>query len=191
MAKCTICNSRKGKRKCKIDETFICSLCCGQSRNPGKCNGCSFYKDASQNRNYRKVPFYATQIMSNSMDLQCISNVIESTLCAFEFESEDPFTDKTATRLIELYFDKYHFKDSELSFDNSALKVKFDKMLKIFEQEYPDTPEERFLKILASVYRSIQRRTNGGSEYLQFVQKYVGARVESGVRILPRENFDK
>ena len=191
MAKCSICNSRKGKRKCQVNETFICSLCCGQSRNPDQCNGCSFYKDASHSRNYRKVPFYEIELMSGSMELQDIPNVIESTLCAFEFESEELFTDKTAVRLIEFFFDKYHFKDSQLAFDNFALKVKFDEMVQIFEKELSDTPEDQVLQVLASVYRSIQRRTNGGREYLQFAQQHVGARVGSGVRVLPRENFDK
>ena len=38
MAKCLICNSRKGKRKCKAKNGFICSLCCGKNR--GSLQGC-------------------------------------------------------------------------------------------------------------------------------------------------------
>lgn len=191
MAKCSICNSRKGKRKCRADETFICSLCCGQSRNHDKCNGCSFYKDAAHSRNYRKVPFYEILQMSDSLELQDISNAIESTLCALELESEESFTDKIAARLIELYLDKYHFKDPKLTFNNNAIEVQFYKMSKIFEQELLNIQEDQFLKVLASVYRSIQRRTNGGKEYLRFAQQYVGVRVESGMRVLPREYLEK
>ena len=113
MAKCSICNSRKGKRKCKIDETFICSLCCGQTRNIAKCEGCSFFKNANQSRNYRKVPFYEINQMSDSMELQDISNTIESILCGFELKCEELFNDKTAIGLLELFFDKYYFKDLE------------------------------------------------------------------------------
>jgi hypothetical protein len=34
------------------------------------------------------------------------------------------------------------------------------------------------------IYRSIQRRTSGGREYLTFAQQYVGARVGPGARVL-------
>lgn len=129
--------------------------------------------------------------MSDSMELQSISNVIESTLCTLKFQSEEPFTDKTATRLIELFWDKYHFKDSELSFDNEKLKITFNKMLRLYEQDFSETPNEQLIKVLAAVYRSIQRRTNGGIEYLQFAQQYVGLRVENGVRTLTSDHFDE
>ncbi len=137
MAKCTICKSKKGKRRCKADNTFICSLCCGQSRNPDKCNGCSFYKDPSLQRNYRKVPFYETYQMSGSMELEDISNVIESTLCSFEFENEELFQDNDAIELLELFFNKYHFKDLELKFKNSVQKSQFQKIIQACEQDLP------------------------------------------------------
>ena len=184
MAKCSICNSRKGKRKCMADNTFVCSLCCGQTRNPDKCTGCSFYKGVSHNRNYRKVPFYRMQQMSDSMELQDIANVIESILCRFDIEDENEFTDKIALQLLELAFDKYYFKDSELAINNSALKIQFERMLQIIEQDLTDISKEQLIKVMASIYRSIQRRTNGGREYLTFVQQYVGARIGLGVRVL-------
>jgi hypothetical protein len=123
--------------------------------------------------------------MSDSMELQDISNVVESILCGFDTETENDFTDKTALQLLELAFDKYHFKDSELKFSNSKLKILFERMSQIIEQELVDTPKEQLIKVLASIYRSIQRRTNGGREYLTFVQQYVGARVGPGVRVIP------
>jgi hypothetical protein len=185
MAKCSICNSRKGKRKCMADDSFVCSLCCGQSRNPDKCTGCSFYKGVSHSRNYRKVPFYGIQQMFDSMELQDIPNVVESILCGFDIEGENKFTDKTALQLLELAFDKYHFKDSELAVGNSTLKIQFERMSQIIEQDLSDTPKEQLIKVMASIYRSIQRRTNGGREYLTFAQQYVGARVGPGARVLP------
>lgn len=186
MAKCSICNSRKGKRKCMTDNFFVCSLCCGQSRNPDKCTGCSFYKNVSHNRNYRKVPFYGIQQMSNSMELQDISNVLESIICGFDIEKENEFTDKTASQLLELAFDKYHFQDSELSISSDELKIQFERMSQIIEQDLSDTPKDRLIKVMASIHRSIQRRTSGGREYLAFAQQYVGARVGPGARVLPR-----
>ncbi len=184
MAKCSICNSRKGKRKCKTDETFICSLCCGQTRNIAKCEGCSFFKNAKQSRSYRKVPFYGTNQMSDSMELQDISNTIESTFCGLELKYEELFNDKTAIGLLELFFDKYYFKDLMLNLGATAQKEQFNEMVEILEQDLSSTPEEQRIKVMASIYRSIQRRTNGGREYLQFAQQYVGARVAPGARML-------
>ncbi len=167
------------------DATFICSLCCGQSRTAAQCSGCSFYKDDSKNRNYRKVPFFEIQEMSNSFELQGISNVIESVLCALNIESEE-FTDQSAAKLLEISFDKYHFKDSELTFSNVVQKDWLDRISQAIEQDFQNVPGEQLIRVLATVYRSIQRRTNGGSEYLQFAQQYVGARVGPGAGVLPR-----
>jgi hypothetical protein len=183
MAKCSVCNSRKGKRQCVANSTFICSLCCGQSRTQDKCTGCSFYKDVSSNRNYRKVPFFEIQEMSNSAELQDISNVVESVFVAFDLESEE-FIDKTAEKLLELAFDKYHFHDSVLPFSNVEQRDWFERMSRAIEQDLSNTTEELLTKVLASIYRSIQRRTGGGREYLQFTKQYVGARIGSGARII-------
>ena len=184
MAKCTICKSKKGKRKCQIDGTFICSLCCGQKRNAIECAGCSFFKDISLSRNYRKVPFCGTEHMANSMELQDIANVIESTLCSFDLKNEATFTDKTALTLLELLFDHYHFHDAELNFENPMLKAYFDELLQIIKQDLQNVLEEQLVKVLGAIYRSSQRRTNGGKEYLQFTQQYVGVRLGRGGRII-------
>lgn len=166
-------------------DSFICSLCCGQFRDPDKCTGCSFYKGDSHDRNYRKVPYYAIHQLSDSMRLQDVSNVVESILCGFDTETENDFTDKTALQLLELAFDKYHFNESELKFSNSNLKTLFEKMAQIIEQDLADTPKDQLIKVMASIYRSIQRRTNGGREYLNFVRQYVGPRVGPSTRIMP------
>lgn len=185
MAKCLICNSRKGKRKCIADSTFICSLCCGQSRKADKCVGCSFYKDLSSNRNYRKVPFFEIHEMSKAHELQDISNVVESVLVTFSLETEE-FTDRNAEILLEFAFEKYHFKELELNFSNVVQKHWLERMSQIIEQDLSNIPKEQLIKVLASIYRSIQRRTNGGREYLKFTQQYVGARTGNGARILTR-----
>lgn len=43
MAKCPICGSRKGKRKCLVKAGPICTLCCGETREEETCRGCPFY----------------------------------------------------------------------------------------------------------------------------------------------------
>ena len=185
MAKCAICKSRKGKRKCKINDSFICSLCCGQSRNQEKCAGCSFYKNPALCRNYRKVPFYEIAQMSESLNLENISEVIESTLCSMAAGNSESFQDSDAIKLIELYFDKYYFKDDKLHFVDVEQEHNFHKIIEVCEQNLPSTPQEELIKVMAAVYRSIQRRTNGNREYLRFAQRYVGTGAASDTRIIP------
>jgi hypothetical protein len=122
--------------------------------------------------------------MSASIELEDISHVIESILCKLEFESEEHFTDITASKLIEIYFDKFHFKDSDINFSNATQRDQFNQILQVVKQDLPNVQEEQLVKVMAAVYRSIQRRTNGGREYLQFAQQYVGARVTQGARII-------
>ena len=55
MGKCTICNSRKGKRNCLITLTFICSACCGKSRKDGQCKQCSFYQSPRSECKFNKL----------------------------------------------------------------------------------------------------------------------------------------
>jgi hypothetical protein len=185
MAKCSICHSRKGKRKCIADDTFACSICCGQSRTAKKCTGCSYYKEVLEKRNYRKIPFFSTQRMSDSSKLQDIANVIESSLCKFATEDENEFTDKQALQLLESLFDKFHFGDTEIRIEDYSSKTRFEKMCQIIQSDLSDASQEELIKVLAAVYRSIQRRTRGGKEYLSFIQQYVGVRVGPGMRALP------
>lgn len=185
MAKCPICNSRKGKRKCLAHDSFVCSLCCGENRTSENCSGCSYYKKASEIRNYRKIPFYSTQQMSDSMELQNVANTIESILCLFDAESETGFTDRSSQRLLELILDHYHFKDSSLSISDPSLKNQCERMFQMIENDLPETSHDTRVRVLGSVYRSLQRRTKGGREYLDFIQQYVGPRVGPGARAMP------
>lgn len=173
MAKCLICNSRKGKRKCKAVDALVCSLCCGQARDADKCKDCSFFKDASHGRNYGKVPYYGTQKMADSIALQDTANIIEQQLCALDNETENNLTDKTALQLLELAFDKYHFNDSEMVCSDPVLESLFKKMSQLIENDLADTPREQLIKVMAAIYRSVLRRTNGDREYFSFIQQYL------------------
>lgn len=174
MAKCTICNSRKGKRKCKVTGTFICSLCCGQSRTESKCDGCSFFKSAASSRNYRSVPFYSTQEMADNPDLESIANVVELSLCQIWESDRQHVDDRTAVRLIELMIDQFHFNDEKSRTDTSVLEEGFRFFSQNIGNNLSHIPPEQLVKVLAAVYRSIQRRTVGGTSYLQFVSQFTG-----------------
>ena len=47
-SKCSLCNSRKAKRKCSKHESMICPLCCVSIRHEDFCSKCSYFK-AAQN----------------------------------------------------------------------------------------------------------------------------------------------
>ena len=174
MAKCTICTSRKGKRKCKVTGTFICSLCCGESRTEEKCNGCSFFKSAAATRNYRSVPYFTTQEMADNLELESISEVIESTLCQVWANAPQKVDDRTAARLVELMIDKYHFNDDVPLADSPVLEEGFRLFLQNTGKPFSQIHPEQVVKVLAAVHRSIQRRTIGGASYLQFVSQFTG-----------------
>lgn len=55
MAKCTICLSRKGKRKCLVTHTFICNLCCGQIWKEHTCSSCSYFNQTHYAKSGRKI----------------------------------------------------------------------------------------------------------------------------------------
>lgn len=44
MAKCLVCNSQKGKRQCIWKKGFICSPCCGITREQEFCTDCPYYQ---------------------------------------------------------------------------------------------------------------------------------------------------
>ena len=174
MAKCTVCNSRKGKRKCKATETFICTPCCGEFREQEKCDGCSFFRPASASRNYRSVPYYSTQEMADSLELENISGAIETALCQVWAADGENVNDRTAVRLVELMLDKYHFNDGEPRIDDPVVAAGQQLFSRTIREELSRVPAEKLVKVLTAVYRSIQRRTIGGNSYLKFVSQFTG-----------------
>ncbi len=175
MAKCPICNSRKGKRKCLAQEGFICSLCCGEMRSSENCNGCSYFKGTSSTRNYRKVPYYTLSQMSDDPLLQDQTNVIESALCQFDDETDGDINDKTAAKILALLLDRYHFKDenpvstSEQEEDGSML---VDRAIK---EDLSSLQPDKLSKLLATVYRSMDRHSGYERDYIDFIHAFVGS----------------
>jgi len=172
MAKCTVCDSRKGKRKCNITGTFICSLCCGETREQEKCEGCSFVSPVLASRNYRSVPYFSTEEMAKSPELEGIAENIETLLCMVWAADGENVNDRTAARLVEMMIDRYHFKDIEQLIMEPTLASGYQLLFQAVSKELKHVPAEKLVKVLAAVYRAIQRRTNGGSSYLEFVSHF-------------------
>ena len=185
MAKCPICNSRKAKRKCTAEDSFICSLCCGVTRSIEKCDGCSFYKGPLSHRNYRKAPHFPVKWMANDFNLQDNANVIESAICQFDVEVNYIIDDNIVLRVTELLLNKYHFNDKEIEFANELEESGFNLIDEAIQQEMSNLLPEDLSKIIGTIYLSIRRHTNGKREYIEFIKKHVGVRIGKGIRAIP------
>ena len=177
MAKCIICQTRKGKRKCRVTETFICSQCCGTSRDQEKCEGCHYAGNSTVGRNYKRVPYYPVAEMSKDADLEMISRVIENSLCRVWKENEN-VNDTIASRLIEMQLDRVHFHDQEPKIDDPVLQAGHKVLTNAVQRGLDQVSEEKLVRVLAAVYRSIQRRNVGGCTYLQFIRSVNGMALD-------------
>ncbi len=182
MAKCPICNSRKGKRKCLVTDSFVCSLCCGNTRTEEACSECKFYQKPK--RKYNEVPAYSVSEMDGNIELESYGNSIEGALCAYDKENEKKLSDHDAIRIIELLIDIYHFKD-QCSKEESPLVLNGVKHLESsVNEDLNDVSNEVVVKILGVIRFVAIRRTKTGREYMNIIHQYVGQRIASGIRVL-------
>jgi hypothetical protein len=182
MAKCPICDSRKGKRQCLIADSPVCSLCCGNIRNPALCLGCRFYQKPK--RRYNDVPAYSVTEMSGSMELEDYGNAIEGALCAYDRENENKLRDSDAIRIIELLIDIYHYGDQKLDTDSRVVANGVKYVEEAIRKDLQDVSDEVIVKILAVIRFVAKRRTKIGREYMNIIHQYVGQRIDTDVRIL-------
>ena len=117
--------------------------------------------------------------MADFPELEGISDVIETALCRVWATGGGQVNDRTASRLVELMLDKYHFNDGESQIDDSVLAAGHQLFSRTISEELSRVPAEKLVKVLAAVYRSIQRRTIGGSSYLEFVSRFTGVGYEN------------
>jgi|WetSurMetagenome_2_1015567.scaffolds.fasta_scaffold38313_2 hypothetical protein len=184
MAKCAMCGSRKGQRQCRLGNGLVCSLCCGLNRQAEKCAGCVFYKDPKTiTRNYKDVPRFSTQAMNDDMDLQSIANSIESTLCLWDQSCNGTLKDDAAIKVLQSLLDLYHFKET-VEIAEEPVKTGYQMVLDAIRNDLSDIPEETIIKILSVVHFVAQRRAQGGRDYFDVINNYVGVRAAPGMRIL-------
>ncbi len=182
MAKCPICNSKKGKRKCPVQDGLICTLCCGTTRTEEVCSECGFYKKPK--RKYNEVPAYSVSEMDGNMELESYGNSIEGALCAYDIEIGGKLNDRDAIRIIELLIDKYHFQDQQMDQEHQIIVDGVSYVEKSIEEDLQDIGSEEIVKVLGVIRFVARRRTKIGREYMEIVHQYVGPRTAPGVRIL-------
>ncbi len=172
MAKCVICNSRKGKRKCLIADGLICSLCCGKTRNAEACSECVFYQKPK--RKYSEVPAYSVSEMNGSMELESYGNTIEGALCAYDIEQDRKLKDSDAIRIIELLIDKYYYKDQQMDMEHQLIVNGVNYVEKTIKEDLKNIDNLRIVKILSVIRFVARRRTKIGREYMTIIHQYVG-----------------
>ncbi|MCK4764958.1 MAG: hypothetical protein KAW12_22355 [Candidatus Aminicenantes bacterium] len=181
MAKCAICNSRKGKRQCPVVNAAVCSLCCGENREKEKCADCSYYNEAKPARKYNDIPRFSTQTMEDRTDLQQHSDVIEGTLCAFDLKEE--IDDPTLLRILECLLDDYYFKSPPSRDTKDKIGKGYIRVKDAVDKELADIDEETLVKLLGVIYFVAKRRSRGGREHINLLHNYVGAQVEPGLHV--------
>lgn len=182
MAKCPICNSRKGKRKCLISEGLICSQCCGHTRSEDACSGCAFYQKPK--RKYNTVPAYSVSEMNGNMELEAYGNSIEGALCAYDAKNDKSLKDGEAIRIIELLIDKYHFQDQQLNQEDEIIVNGVNYVDESIIEDLKDLTNDKLVKVLGVIWFVAKRRTRLGREYMDVIHQYVGQRIGSGIRVL-------
>jgi len=182
MAKCPLCNSRKGKRQCLIADSMICSVCCGNTRTAEKCSGCVFYQ--APQRKYSAVPAYSVSDMDGNIELASYGNSIEGALCTYDIENGKSLTDREAIRIIELLIDKYHFQDLHTDQEPQIIGKGVEYVDKSIEEDLKNVDNDEIVKVLGVIRFVATRRTKIGREYMTVIHRYVGQRVGSGIRLL-------
>ena len=182
MAKCPICSSRKGKRKCLLEDSFICSMCCGNTRKEDLCSECAFFQKPK--RNYNEVPAYTVSDMDGNPELESCGNSIEGALCAFDNDNNGLLKDRDAIRIVELLIDKYHFLDGEIEAKENLIIDGFQFIVRSISEDLDDLDKEEIVKVLGVIRFVAKRRTKIGREYMNIIHQYVGLRVAPGVRLL-------
>lgn len=182
MAKCPICNSRKGKRKCLIATGLICSKCCGNTRTKEVCFECIYYQKPK--RKYNEVPAYSVSEMDGNTELESYGNFIEGALCAYDIECKGNLKDSDAIRIVELLIDKYHFQDQQMDQEDEIISNGVNYVDKSIIEDLTEVGNDKIVKVLGVIRFVAKRRTQVGREYMNIIHQYVGQRIGSGIRVL-------
>lgn len=182
MAKCPICESRKGQRVCLINASPICSLCCGSTRNAELCSSCVFYE--APKRKYAEVPAYAVGDMDGNPTLEAWGNAIEGALCAYDLDHGEGLLDCDAIAIVELLMDRHHNGDQHFVTDNPVVLKGAEYVDAVIAKDLGDVDRQEIVKILGVIRFVAVRRTKLGREYMRVIHQYVGRRIDSGLRVL-------
>ena len=183
MALCAICYTRIGKRKCVDSNIFVCSQCCGSTRNVEKCTGCEYNEPTGFEKNsYTGVPGFSIKQMADDNTLQRYSDAIEGAICKFDYEHNLQLKDELALRVLELLIDKFYFKKDVIPGENELLNKLYNNLIWVISKNLKAVSDSDITKIVKTIYASVKRHTLlGKREYLNFILAYVGI---DGMRVI-------
>jgi hypothetical protein len=121
--------------------------------------------------------------MEDNLDLQSISNSIESALCFWDQSFKGALNDDSALRVLEGLLDRYYFKET-VEIAEEPVRTGYEMVSDAIRNDLSDIPEETIIKILGVIYFVAKRRARGGRDYFNVIRQYVGVRAGPGVRIL-------
>jgi len=179
MSKCPVCGSRKGKRQCQAHGALVCSLCCGTSRAPTACHGCSYFK--APERRYGDLPRYSTQEMEDSTELQDISFPIEAGVCRLDRDRQFGMQDAQAIAIFELLLDLYAFGDARETLAPRIAALDCGSVVDLVERDLRPYDRATVAKVLGAVRFVACRRAVGGRHHLDVLHHYCGAYLRPGV----------
>ena len=145
---------------------------------------CGYYRKPE--RKYNDVPRYSVREMDGNIELENYGNMIEGTLCSYDIENGNKLYDKEAIRIIELLIDKYHFGDNNIETDNAIIANGVGYVDDAIRKDLKKVSNEIIVKILGVIWFVAKRRTKVGREYMDVIHRYVGQRVDTGVRVFKR-----
>jgi hypothetical protein len=176
---CPICTSRKGKRPCKAHGAPVCSACCGTSRSPEACAGCSFFKTPA--RKYDSLPRFSTQQMEGSELLGEISFPVEAAMCSLDRERRFTMRDAEAIEIVEVLLDLYAFGDSPKAVAPRVAALGCQSVVDLVQRELARQDREVVAKVLGAVRFVARRRACSAWHHLDVLHQLVGSFVSPGV----------
>ncbi len=145
MSKCPVCQTRKGKRFCLInDQRLICSLCCGNTRQADLCQSCEFYQPPR--RRYDQLPFFSEQMISQNHALNLYLHSILQQLHNFSTEE--------SIKIIETLLDRYYFQQYE-SIESPMVAQGVESITHFIQQQLSAVDHEILVNLFVAIRRQL------------------------------------
>ncbi len=177
-AKCSVCESKRGKRFCLITDTLICPLCCGKTRSADACTGCEHYK--APVKNYRSYPAYTISEMEDSWELQDSSECIEGALVDYDILTDEKLQDDDALEIFEIFMDQFHLKEKRTP-SSPLIQKAIEHINEAIDADLEDKPREEITKVLGTIHFVCNRRCKTKNRnYMRIIHQHVGRRTTDG-----------
>jgi hypothetical protein len=122
--------------------------------------------------------------MESDLQLQFYADTIEGALCFWDHSHEMTLSDASMLAVVEMLLDKHYYHDSDTSCTDSLLREGYELVAHAISEDMADVPQDTVIKTLGVIHFVAKRRTRGGREHLDVLQRHVGLRLGTGMRVL-------